>query len=77
MAIDEQALDATIQVLKEKIRTDNILLAQKGEVLSSLRSIQKDMEGKLPQDRDKGEIMTEERREEIYAICKPKADAYI
>jgi len=77
MAINEETLNASIVVLQNKAREKSTELAHLGEILASLKSIKKTEEGEMPTDRDTGEEMTDNRREEIYNKCYPKAEAYL
>lgn len=76
MPIDEAVLNETIAELKTVIDNAQGDLNNYSKVLFSLMSIQKP-EGKNVPDYQTGEMMTDERRQEIYDANKTKADDII
>jgi len=73
MPIDDAILDQLILDLKTKLDADEKSVNDIRGVLSALSHIQKH-EGKTIGDRGTAEPMTDDRRQEIYDKCKPKAD---
>ncbi len=81
MAIDEEILKATIVSLSNRASEKRKELDDINGIMNSLNNIAKrpygDINGELPIDEGTGEIVTETRRDAVWATCKPKADAYL
>ncbi len=76
MAIDEGTLDSTIIELQLKITSMEGEVQKGRNALYGLIGIQL-RNGEKPNDPGTGATITDERRQDVYDNCKPKADAVI
>ena len=75
--VDEKALENTIEGLRGKVSSMEGEVSEARRVLSSLIHIAKLPNDKYQIDGGTGAELTEERREDIYKNCKPRADSII
>lgn len=71
--IDEEELIRTINDLEALIASCKDIGQRAEHALSKFKKIALVPPGVLPLDDDTGELITDERREEIYRTCHPKA----
>lgn len=76
MAINEGTLDSTIEELQIKISSMEAEVQKGRNALYGLIGIQL-KNGEKPKDAGTGVTITDERRQDVYDNCKPKADAII
>ncbi len=77
MAINEETLDSTITELQEKLNSMEKEVQKGRSALYGLIGIKLKQDGSKPTDVGTGAEMTDERRQDIYDNCKPKADNII
>ncbi len=77
MAINEETLDSTIKELQEKLTSMEGEVQKGRSALYGLIGIKLKNDDSKPTDAGTGQGMTDERRQDIYDNCKPKADAII
>jgi len=77
MAINEETLNSTITELQAKLTSMEVELQKGRNALYGLIGIKLKPDDKKPIDAGTGAEITDERRQDIYDNCKPKADAII
>ncbi len=77
MAIKEETLDSTITELQAKLTNMEVEVQKARSALYGLIGIKLKQDGSKPIDIGTGAELTDERRQDIYDNCKPKADNII
>jgi len=77
MTVDDTSLENTIEGLRGKVSSMEGEVSEARRILSSLIHIKKLPNDKYQKDGGTGAELTEERRDDIYNNCKPRADSII
>ena len=77
MAINEETLNSTVDELQTKLTQMEVEVVKARQALIGLISIKLKTDDSKPIDAGTGQEITDERRQDVYDNCKPRADAII